>query len=103
MAVCQWNKFGVCLPDQSSIFTAEARALLLVSEFTEVSNYTKYLVHSDSFSCLQAVARLKTDHPFVAKIIYKMDQLPIGGYDTGYLAMLASEETNKLIRLLRRL
>ena len=38
-------------------------------------------VYSDSFSCLQAVARLKMDHPFMAKIIHKMDQLATDGYN----------------------
>ena len=80
-AVCQQNKCCVCLPDQSYIFTAEAQALLLALECIDVSNYTKYVVYSVSFSCLQAVAMLKLDHPFVAKIIYKMDQLAPDGYN----------------------
>ena len=62
-AVCQRNKFGVRLPDQSSTFTAETQARLLVLECIEVFNCTKYVVYSDSFSCLLAVAGLKTDHP----------------------------------------
>ena len=75
LAVFKRNTFGVCLPNQSLIFTAEAQALLLALECIEISNYTKYIVHNDSCSCLQAVAGLKTDHWFVAKIIFKMVQL----------------------------
>ena len=37
-------------------------------------------MYSDSFSCLQAVVGLKTDHPFAAKTIYKMDQLATDRY-----------------------
>ena len=59
VAVCQRNKFGVCHPDQSSIFTAEARALFLALECIDVSNCTKYVVYSDLFSCLQAIVGLK--------------------------------------------
>ena len=55
-------KFGVHIPKQSLICTA-------------------YAVYSDSFSYLQAVAGLKTDHPFVAKVIHKMNQLATDGYD----------------------
>ena len=65
--------------DQSSIFTG--KTLFLVLECIEVSKYTKYVVYCDSFSFLQAVARLKMNHPFVAKVIYKMDQLARVGYD----------------------
>ena len=74
-------KFGVCLPDQNLIFIAKAWTLFLALECIRVFNCTKYVVYSDSSSCLQAVAGLKTDHSFVAKIVYKMDQLATDGYD----------------------
>ena len=47
----------------------------------EDSNHPDYVVYSDSFSCLQAAAGLKTDYPFVAKVIHKMNQLASDGYD----------------------
>ena len=78
VAVCQRNKFGICIPEQSSTFTAEAHALFLA---LEISNYTKYIVYSDLFSCLQAIAMFKTNHPFMATVIYKMNQLATAGYD----------------------
>ena len=36
---------------------------------------TQTMLSRYSFSCMQAVAGLKMDHPFVAKFISKMDQL----------------------------
>ena len=38
-------------------------------------------VYSDLFSCLQVVAGLKMDHPFVEKVIYNMEQLVTARYD----------------------
>ena len=43
-AVFRWLKFGVRIPDQSSIFTAEAQALCLTLECIEDSDYTDYVV-----------------------------------------------------------
>ena len=49
------TKAVVRIPDQSSIFTAEAQALCLALECNEDSDYTNYVVYSVSFSCLRAV------------------------------------------------
>ena len=40
-----------------------------------------YVVYRDSFTCMQAVAELKTDHHFVATVMYKMNQHARDGYD----------------------
>ena len=93
-------KFGVQIPDKSCIFKVEAQALGLALECIVDSDYTNYVVYSDSFSCLQAISGLKTDHPFVGKVISKMNQLTADGYD---LAMLVSEEMSMLIGLQKRL
>ena len=45
-AVCWQKNIGVRLPDQSSIFTAEARALCLALVYIEDSNYTNYFINS---------------------------------------------------------
>ena len=91
----------LCLHVQSELdFHDGIQALFLALKCIEVSNYTKYVVHSDSFSCLQAFAGLKTDHPFMAEVIYKLtnwQQLDVASNCTGCLAMLASDEANKLI------
>ena len=41
---------------------------------------------------------MKMDHPFVAKVIYKMNQLATDGFAI-HLAMSVSKETSKLIGL----
>ena len=98
-AVCQWLKFAVCIPDQSSISTAEVQAICFALECIENFNYTNYVVYSDLFSCLQAIAGLKTDHPFVAKVIFKMNQLATDGYNIHlcWVPGNASKETSRLI------
>ena len=47
----------------SSIFTTEARAILLALECIEHSNRKRFLIFTDSMSCLQALDHLKIDHP----------------------------------------
>ena len=88
-------RFSVHIPDQSLVLTVKTWALCLALECIEDSNYTNYVVYRDSFSCLQA--GLKSDHPFIAKVIFKMNQLCWG------LAMLASEEMRAMIGLRKRL
>ena len=53
--VYQWLIFGIYIPNQSLIFTEEAHA--------------------------QAVAGLNPDHPFLEKVIYKMNHLATDRYD----------------------
>lgn len=51
---------GIHIPDRSSIFTAQTRALLLILENIEKGQ--DCLIASDSMSCLQALESIKTDH-----------------------------------------
>lgn len=48
-AVICHEQYGICIPNQSSIFAAEAHALLLVLEHT-----ADPIVFTDSKACLQA-------------------------------------------------
>jgi hypothetical protein len=68
--------FPVRLPNISSIFTAEAKALKLALLFIKKTNKQKtkqtnktHIIHSDSFSCLQAIKNCKTDHPYIYNIL----------------------------------
>ena len=63
------HSYGHRIQDHRSIFTAEARAILLALECIEHSNRKTFLIFTDSMSCLQA---LKIDHPIhkVMSLIY---------------------------------
>ena len=56
------------LPDKMSIFSAELEALASALRFIIVSRSDKFVIFSDSKSCLQAI-RNKWEHPIVQKIL----------------------------------
>ena len=51
------------IPNQSSVFTAEAHALYIAFECIENSDQTNCVVFSNSFSCLLVVKNLKVNQP----------------------------------------
>ena len=57
------------LPDDSSVFTAELRTILLALRHIQHSKEKSSLMLSDSFSSLQAISNLKSDHPILIKIL----------------------------------
>ena len=65
------HSYGHRIQDHSSIFTAEARAILLALECIEHSNRKRFLIFTDSMSCLQALDHLKINHPIIEEIISK--------------------------------
>ena len=52
------------LPPSSSIFTAEAKAIILALKFIAASNKSKFIICSDSLSCLLAIQSEKLKNPF---------------------------------------
>ena len=75
------HSYGHRIQDHSSIFMAEARAILLALECIEHSNRKRFLIFTDSMSCLQALDHLKIDHPIIEKIICKLMSLKASGFD----------------------
>ena len=75
------HSYGHRIQDHSSIFTAEARAILLALECIEHSNRKRFLIFTDSMSCLQALDHLKIDHPIIEEIISKLTSLKASGFD----------------------
>ena len=53
----------------SSIFSAEANAILLALKFVASSEKSKFMICSDSLSCLLAIESCKTQNPFILKIV----------------------------------
>ena len=63
------KSFACRLPDNSSIYTAELRAILLALKHVYYSKEKSFLVLSDSLSSLQSILNLKYDHPVVVQIL----------------------------------
>jgi ribonuclease HI len=67
------------LPDSSSIFSAEARAILLALNIVDMSGNERFLILSDSLSCLQSIENQKLNHPLILEIIIFIHQLIVDG------------------------
>ena len=62
------NLFTCRLPDDSSVYTAELRAILLALKRVYYSKGKSFLI-SDSLSSLQSIFNLKYDHPALVQIL----------------------------------
>ena len=69
------------LTDHSSIFTAEAKAISLALDHIKKTNITRYMIFSDSLSCLQAFLQASPKIPWVVRVLEKYDQLKSRGKD----------------------
>ena len=59
-----------CLPDDSSIYTAELRAILMTLKHAYCSTRRSFVMLSDSLSSLlQPIVNLKYDHPALVQIV----------------------------------
>jgi hypothetical protein len=70
-AIAVGRQFFCRLPDEATIFSAEARAILLALEIIRTTNNTKFFILSDSLSCLQAIHNHHYDHPTILEILEK--------------------------------
>ena len=60
---------SIRLPNKSSIYSAELRALLLALELIEGSTKKHFIIFSDSLSAMQALKNLHPGHPLVGEIL----------------------------------
>ena len=60
------------LPDSASIFTAEVWAIIKALEQIKISSASKYIVFTNSLSCLQALHHMKLEHPLIGMVIRKV-------------------------------
>ena len=87
---------------------AEARAILLALECIEHSNRKRFLIFTDSMSCLQALDHLKFDHPIIEEIISKLMSLKASGFDIhlcwlpGHVGILGNERADRAAKAARR-
>ena len=59
------------LPDSASVFTAEVWAIIKALEQIKISTASKYIVFTDSLSCLRALHHMKLEHPLIGMVIRK--------------------------------
>ena len=72
------------LPNYSSIFTAEAYGILKALECIAESGRKQSIVFSDSKSCLQSIANMRTNHPLIMKILRRLRILMDENYDVQF-------------------
>ena len=70
------------LPDSASVFTAEVWAIIKALEQIKDSIASKYIVFTDSLSCLQALHHMKLEHPLIGMVIRKCVFLNIAKKDS---------------------
>ena len=69
------------LPDSASVFTGEVWAVIKALEQIKDSNASKYIVFTDSLSCLRALHHMKLEHPLIGMVIRKCVFLNIAKKD----------------------
>ena len=70
-AIFEQRVASVRLSSNSSIFTAEARAILLALKFVSSGHAKKAVICSDSLSCLLAISNFKFKNPIILHILEK--------------------------------
>ena len=78
-AVCPGLNLSSRLPDGASIFSAEAKAILLALNYIELSFRSRYVIFSDSNSVLLAITNMKWTNPFILQILLKYNALKTSG------------------------
>jgi ribonuclease HI len=68
-AVFGQQVYSARIPSAGSIFSAEAIAILLALKFVASSEKSKFMICSDSLSCLLAIESCKTQNTFILKIV----------------------------------
>ena len=64
------------IPDDSSIFTAEAKAIDLASDFISICDANnKFIIFSDSLSVLKAMNHTSSKNPQIQKLLQKCHEL----------------------------
>jgi ribonuclease HI len=73
------------LPDHSSIFWAEARAILLALDVAEQSTYDRFVVLSDSLSCQQAIQNRKRSNMSILETVSRVHELIVRGKKVAFM------------------
>ena len=74
-AITKYHTFQSRLPNHTSIFTAELKAILLAFKYIQQTRNTKFIIFCDSLSSLIAICNLKIDNPIILKVLDMYNQL----------------------------
>ena len=74
-AVSNTNVMKCRLPDKSSVFSAEVKAIDLALNIAEESRESNFIVFSDSLSTLQALFNKDLENPMICKILERISTL----------------------------
>ena len=69
------NTLSCRLPNESSVFSAEAQAIILALKLIETSSDNQYYIFSDSLSNMQAISHMKLTNPLILKILETYNDL----------------------------
>ena len=89
------------LPNHSSIFSAEACAMILALKCIKETTGKNFIIFSDSKSCLEDLDNLSLDHPVIAKILKGLIKFKELGYDIrfcwvpSHVGIKGNEEADK--------
>ena len=64
-----------CLPDNSSIFSAEIKAIDLALNLAEYSDPNRFIIFSDSLSTLQALSNQRLENPLICNVLERISHL----------------------------
>ena len=74
-AVLDGELYQFRLPNNSSIFSAELKAIDLALNHIEQDAYWRYIIYTDSLSVMQALEGEKTDNPLIVSLLEKLSRL----------------------------
>ena len=74
-AILDGELYQFRLPNNSSIFSAELKAIDLALNHIEQDAYWRYIIYTDSLSVMQALEGEKTDNPLVVTLLEKLSKL----------------------------
>ncbi len=72
-AVCGTSVITIRLPHEASIYTAEAKAILIALDIIAISDKNKFLILSDSLSCLASILSCNYTNPLIKEILLKLN------------------------------
>ena len=74
-AILDGELYQFRLPNNSSIFTAELKAIDLALNHIEQDAYWRYIIYTDSLSAMQALEGETTDNPIIVSLLEKLSRL----------------------------
>jgi ribonuclease HI len=74
-AIINKHTISCRLPDGTSIFSAEAKAILLALQHIKTTNSNQFIIFSDSLSCIQAIKNCQINNPIILDILELHDSI----------------------------